>query len=130
MKQYQTDFASLILRIALGIMFLAHGLTKLLVFTPTGTAQFIESLGFPGVIGYLTIVFEIGGGALLLLGILTRIISLLAVIQMIVITFIHSANGWSFSNTGGGWEYPAFMGLTAASLTLLGSGRFNIFYRK
>lgn len=130
MKQYQTDFASLILRIALGIMFLAHGLTKLLVFTPTGTAQFFESLGFPGVIGYLTIVFEIGGGALLLLGILTRIISLLAVIQMIVITFIHSANGWSFSNTGGGWEYPAFMGLTAASLTLLGSGRFNIFYRK
>lgn len=130
MKQYQTDFASLILRIALGIMFLAHGLTKLLVFTPTGTAKFFESLGFPGVIGYLTIVFEIGGGALLLLGILTRIISLLAVIQMIVITFIHSANGWSFSNTGGGWEYPAFMGLTAASLTLLGSGRFNIFYRK
>lgn len=130
MKQYQTDFASLILRIALGIMLLAHGLTKLLVFTPTGTAQFFESLGFPGVIGYLTIVFEIGGGALLLLGILTRIISLLAVIQMIVITFIHSANGWSFSNTGGGWEYPAFMGLTAASLTLLGSGRFNIFYRK
>ncbi|MCO6538358.1 MAG: DoxX family membrane protein [Gilliamella sp.] len=37
--------------------------------------------------------FEIAGGALLLLGILTRIISLLTVIQMIVISFIHSTNG-------------------------------------
>ncbi|OCG08006.1 hypothetical protein A9G13_07340 [Gilliamella sp. wkB178] len=130
MKQYQTDFASLGLRIALGFMFLAHGLTKLLVFTPSGTAQYFESLGFPGFMGYLTILFEIGGGALLLLGILTRVISSLAVLQMIVISFIHSANGWSFSNTGGGWEYPAFMALTSISLALLGSGRFSVFYLK
>ncbi|OCG22883.1 hypothetical protein A9G11_06850 [Gilliamella sp. wkB108] len=130
MKQYQTDLASLILRIALGVMFLAHGLTKLLVFTPAGTAQFFESLGFPGVVGYLTIVFEIGAGTLLLLGILTRIISLFAFIQMVVISFIHSVNGWSFSNTGGGWEYPAFMALTAVSLTLLGSGRLSVFRGK
>lgn len=130
MKQYQTDLASLILRIALGVMFLAHGLTKLLVFTPAGTAQFFESLGFPGVVGYLTIVFEIGAGTLLLLGILTRIISLFAFIQMVVISFIHSVNGWTFSNTGGGWEYPAFMALTAVSLALLGSGRLSVFRGK
>ncbi|MCO6537255.1 MAG: DoxX family protein [Gilliamella sp.] len=126
MKQYQTDLASLMLRIALGIMFLAHGFTKLIVFTPSGTAQYFQSLGFPWFIGYLAIMFEIGGGLLLLLGILTRIVSLLAVIQMIVITFIHSVNGWSFSNAGGGWEYPAFMALTALSLVLLGSGRFSV----
>lgn len=130
MKQYQTDLASLILRIALGVMFLTHGLTKLLVFTPAGTAQFFESLGFPGVVGYLTIVFEIGAGTLLLLGILTRIISLFAFIQMVVISFIHSVNGWTFSNTGGGWEYPAFMALTAVSLALLGSGRLSVFRGK
>nr|WP_279626697.1 DoxX family protein [Gilliamella bombi] len=85
--------ASLLLRIALGIMFLAHGLTKLLVLTPSGTAQYFESIGFTGFVGYLTIAFEIAGGALLLLGILTRIISSLTVIQMIVISFIHSTNG-------------------------------------
>ncbi|SCB91384.1 putative oxidoreductase [Gilliamella bombicola] len=126
MKQYQTDLASLMLRVALGVMFLAHGLTKLLVFTPTGTAQYFESIGFPGFVGYLTMVFEIGGGLLLLLGILTRIVSSLTVIQMVVIAFIHSVNGWSFSNAGGGWEYPAFMALTALSLALLGSGRFSV----
>lgn len=52
MKQYRIDLASLILRITLGVMFLAHGFTKLVVFTPAGTAQYFESLGFPGFVGY------------------------------------------------------------------------------
>ncbi|WP_392553512.1 DoxX family protein [Orbus wheelerorum] len=126
MTQYRIDLAALMLRIGLGAMYLAHGLTKLLIFTPAGTASYFESLGIPGIIGYLTIIFEIGGGLFLLLGILTQLIALLAVIQMIVISFIHSPNGFSFSNTGGGWEYPAFMALTALALLLLGGGRFSV----
>ena len=129
MKQYQYDLAALILRITIGIMFLAHGLTKLLVFTPAGTAQFFASLGLPEFLAYLTIVFEIGGGICLVLGILVQIISWLTFLQMIVISFIHSSNGWSFGNAGGGWEYPAFMSLTALSLALIGSGRFTVLAR-
>lgn len=126
MTQYRIDLAALVLRIGLGAMYLAHGLTKLLVFTPAGTAGYFESLGLPGIVGYLTILFEIGGGLFLLLGVLTRLIALLAVIQMIVITYIHSPNGWSFANSGGGWEYPAFMALAALALLLLGTGRFSV----
>ena len=48
MKEYQTDVAAFILRIALGMMFLAHGFTKLLVLTPEGTAEYFHTLGFPG----------------------------------------------------------------------------------
>ena len=129
MKQYQYDLAVLSLRITIGIMFLTHGLTKLLVFTPEGTANFFESLGLPRFLAYLIIAFEIGGGICLVLGLLVRIISSLTFLQMIVISFIHSSNGWSFSNAGGGWEYPAFMSLTAFSLALLGSGRFTVFSR-
>ena len=129
MKQYQYDLAALILRITIGIMFLAHGLTKLLVFTPAGTAQFFASLGLPEFLAYLTIVFEIGGGICLVLGILVQIISWLTFLQMIVISFIHSSNGWSFGNAGGGWEYPAFMSLTALSLALIGSGKFTVLAR-
>ena len=129
MKQYQYDLAALILRITIGIMFLAHGLTKLLVFTPAGTAQFFASLGLPEFLAYLTIVFEIGSGICLVLGILVQIISWLTFLQMIVISFIHSSNGWSFGNAGGGWEYPAFMSLTALSLALIGSGRFTVLAR-
>ncbi|MFQ0998961.1 DoxX family membrane protein [Gilliamella sp. BG6] len=36
-------------------MFLAHGFTKLLVFTPSGTAQYFQSLGFPWFLGSLVI---------------------------------------------------------------------------
>lgn len=130
MKQYQTDLAALFLQIALGVMFLVHGFTKLLVFTPSGTSQYFESLGFPGFTAYIAIVFEIGGGALLLLGIFTRVIAIIAVIEMLVITFIHYGNGWQFSNTGGGWEYPAFMTITALSLALLGNGRYSVLRHK
>jgi putative oxidoreductase len=41
-------YAAFLMRLALGIMFLAHGLTKVLVFTPAGTVGFFESIGFPG----------------------------------------------------------------------------------
>lgn len=130
MRQNQTDLAALFLRIALGVMFLVHGFTKLLVFTPSGTAQYFESLGFPDFIGYIAIVFEIGGGALLLVGILTRVIAILAIIELLIITVIHFNNGWTFSNTGGGWEYPAFMVITAFSLALLGNGRYSVLGQK
>ena len=43
-----TQYAAFVLRLSLGIMFIAHGLLKVLVFTLPGTAQFFESVGFPG----------------------------------------------------------------------------------
>ncbi len=54
-------YAALVLRLALGTMFIAHGLLKLLVFTPAGTVGYFESLGLPGPLAYLTMVAEIGG---------------------------------------------------------------------
>lgn len=125
-KNSSVDLATFIIRIAFGIMYLAHGLTKLLVFTPSGTAAYFTSLGFPALLGYLVIVFEIGGGILLLAGFFTRLIALLAVIEMITISQIHSVNGWTFSNPGGGWEYPAFMAFIALALMFLGSGKLKL----
>ena len=69
-------FATLLLRIALGVLFLAHGLLKLLVFKPAGTAAYFRSLGLPGVVGYLTMAAEIGGGTLLVLGIATSLVTI------------------------------------------------------
>ena len=39
-----------LLRVTLGLLFLAHVGLKIFVFTPAGTAQFFESLGLPGVL--------------------------------------------------------------------------------
>ncbi|CAM4427515.1 MULTISPECIES: DoxX family protein [Stenotrophomonas] len=120
-------YAATLLRLALGVLFLVHALTKLLVFTPAGTAAFFESLGLPGVLGYLTIAVELTISAALLLGIYARWIGLLGVPLLLgTIVTVHGANGFSFANTGGGWEYPAFWALALVVLFLLGDGRWTL----
>lgn len=120
-------YAAILLRLALGVLFLVHALTKLLVFTPAGTAAFFESLGLPGVLGYLTIAVELAISAALLLGIYARWIGLLGVPLLLgTIVTVHGANGFSFANAGGGWEYPAFWALALVVLFLLGDGRWTL----
>ncbi|WP_370233131.1 DoxX family membrane protein, partial [Hyphomonas sp.] len=53
-KSHLTEFGIFLLRIALGIMFLAHSLfLKLFIFTLPGTAQFFISIGLPGWFAYM-----------------------------------------------------------------------------
>ena len=61
-------YAALLLRVALGVMFLAHGLTKLLVYTLPGTAQFFAKIGFAGWLAYPVTIF-VAAGVLLILGV-------------------------------------------------------------
>lgn len=119
-------YAALLLRIALGVMFLAHGLTKLLVFTLPGTAQFFAKIGFAGWLAYPVTFFEIGAGALLILGVWPRWIAVIAAVQLFVASSVHFGNGWGFGNPGGGWEYPVFLAVAAAVLALLGDGKFAL----
>ncbi|MBG6286703.1 DoxX family protein [Pseudomonas nitroreducens] len=117
-------YAAFVLRLALGIMFIVHGLTKVFVFTPAGTAGFFESVGFPGFLAYPVIAFEVIGGVLLVLGVYTRWIAALAVVQLFMAATVHFGNGWSFTNANGGWEYPIYLSATALVVALLGDGRF------
>jgi putative oxidoreductase len=120
-------YAALLLRLALGLMFLAHGLTKLLVFTPAGTAGFFQSVGFPGFLAYPVIAFEILGGLMLIVGILPRWVAALATVQLLAASSVHWGNGWQFAApNGGGWEYPVFLAVSAAALALLGDGAYAL----
>ena len=119
----QAAAAALLLRLALGVMFLAHAWLKIKVFTPAGTAQYFKSLGVPGELAYLTIAAEVGGGILLILGIETRWVAL-ALVPLILgtIVFVHGKAGWQFTNKDGGWEFPAFWAVGLVALALLGDG--------
>lgn len=121
-----TDYAAFLLRVSSGVLLLAHGLTKLFVFTIPGTVGFFESLGLPAIVAYLTILAEVGGGIALILGIATRLISAPLVLVLLGAAWAHSGNGWSFSNTGGGWEYPLFWAVVQAAIGLLGAGAFAL----
>ena len=127
-------YAALLLRVSLGILFLAHGLLlKVMTFGLAGTAGYFQSIGYPAAFAYLVILGEIGGGLALILGVYTRAISLLLLPIMIGATLQHLGNGWLFSAKGGGWEFPAFLLLAAVLQALLGPGALalgNLFNRR
>jgi putative oxidoreductase len=119
----QAAAAALLLRLALGVMFLAHAWLKIKVYTPAGTVQYFKSLGVPGEAAYLAMAAEIGGGILLILGIETRWVALALVPLMLgTIVLVHGKAGWLFTNKDGGWEYPAFWVVGLLALALLGDG--------
>jgi len=119
-------YGALLLRLALGMMFIAHGLLKVLVFGLPGTVGFFESVGYPGWLAYVTILAEIGGGVLLMLGVWARWVALALVPILLGALLVHLPNGWVFSAEGGGWEYPAFLALASAVQALLGDGAYAL----
>lgn len=115
-------YGALALRLGLGVVFLAHALLKLLVFTLPGTAQFFDAHGLPGWSAYPVFVIELIGGAMLLAGLHSRIAALALVPVMIGAAAVHAPNGWMFTAPNGGWEYAAFLVVVLIAHALLGPG--------
>ena len=124
-SQARTDAAALTLRVALGAMYLSHGLLK--TFDVSGTVGFFGSLGLPPVLAHATIAFEVVGGLALLAGYGSRVVSLLGVPVLLGALFmVHLTPGFLFSAPGGGWEYPAFLALSSLAVFALGDGRWSL----
>ena len=120
-------FAALLLRVSLGVLFLAHVGLKLFVFSVPGFVGYFASLGLPAVAAYLTIALELAGGIALILGVYASWIALPLAAEMLgTIVLVHGANGWLFTNKCGGWEYPAFWAVALVALFLLGDGAFAL----
>ncbi len=120
---HSADLAALLLRVALGAMFIAHSLLlKLFVFTLPGTAQFFTTLGLPGWSAYLVFALEAVGGIMLVLGVQVRWVALILLPILAGATWAHAGNGWMFGYTNGGWEYPLYLTLLAYVQVLLGDG--------
>lgn len=115
-------YGALLLRVALGAMFIAHALLKIFVFTIPGTVGFFQSLGYPAAFAYLTIFAELAGGAALIIGIAPRLVALALVPVLVGAMLVHVPNGWLFTAENGGWEYPAFLVVAALTQFLIGDG--------
>ena len=114
------------LRVSLGVMWIAHALLKLLIFTLPGTAQFFHSVGFPGFLAYPVFAIELVGGVALVTGIYARQVALVLVPVMVAAASVHFGNGWVFTSPNGGWEYPIFLTVASVSLWLIGDGAFAV----
>ena len=126
MNQSNLNLAALLLRMSMGVMFIAHGLLKMMVFTMAGTAQFFDSVGFPSWMAYPVTLVEIIGGALLILGLYSRYVAAATIPVLLGALYVHLGNGWLFTAQNGGWEYPAFLVMSAIVIVLLGDGDYSI----
>lgn len=113
-----------LLRISLGIVWIAHALLKWFVFTLPGTAQYFGSIGLAPLLAYPVFALELLGGLALVLGFYARQVALALVPVMAVAAWVHLPNGWVHTSAGGGWEYPVFLIAASFSLWLLGDGAY------
>jgi putative oxidoreductase len=121
------DRGLLLLRLGLGIIFVAHGWQKAFVFGPDGVAAGFAGLGIP--FPYANALFitglEFAGGLALLAGALTRLVApLLTATMVVAIGTAHLANGFFASNNG--YEFPLVLLFAAAALTLTGAGAYSL----
>lgn len=125
-RSAQADYAATLLRLTLGVVLLAHGLLKVLVFTLPGTAGFFASIGFPGWMAYPVTLIEVGAGLAMIVGFHSRIAALISLPVLLGAVTVHTGNGWLFSAANGGWEYPVFLVIVAIAVGLLGDGAFSV----
>jgi putative oxidoreductase len=78
----RNEIGTLLLRVVLGIVFLAHGVSKFQGGIGN-TAGWFDSIGIPGFLAYAVGTIELVGGIALILGIGTRVVSLLLGIIML-----------------------------------------------
>jgi len=122
------ETATFLLRVALGIMYLAHSVAlKLMTFGLAGTAGFFVGVGLPGWLAYVTFAAEALGGVFLILGVQTRwVVLALSPALLGAIIWVHAGNGWVFTAPNGGWEYPAFLIVASLVQYLLGDGAYAL----
>jgi putative oxidoreductase len=116
-----------VLRVVVGIVFLAHGWQKLFGFGFHGVAGFFAGAGIPlpFVSGVIVTLVEFIGGAALVLGLLTRWAAALNAFDMLVaILLVHMKNGFFDQNHG--VEFPLTLLAACIALTMLGPGSLSV----
>lgn len=121
------DLGKLILRLALGVLIMLHGIAKV-SSGPAAIVGMVQQAGMPGPVGYLVYVGELLAPLLVILGLWTRPAAFVIAINMVVaVGLVHMGQLWSL-NGQGGWELE-LQGMylfTSLALALIGAGRFSV----
>ena len=121
------DLGKLLLRIALALLLLLHGVSKIINGIDPIMGM-LAKIGVPSIFAYLVYVGEVIAPLLILFGIWTRVAALVIAVNMIVaIMVVHSHEIFALTKNGG-WalELQGFFLITAIVVALLGAGRYSI----
>jgi putative oxidoreductase len=121
------DTGKLVLRLALGLLILLHGIAKLMS-GPAGILGAVAKAGLPEPFGYLVYVGEVLAPLLVIVGFWTRPAALVIAINMAFAVFlVHLGQLFELSKQGG-WalELQGMYFFTAIAIALLGAGRYSV----
>ena len=122
-----SDLARTILRVALGVVFLAHGWQKFFQYTIPGAQGAFGKMGVPAaeIAAPIAASLELVGGVALILGLVTRIVAAALAVQMLVaLVLVHLPAGM-FAEQGG-IEFVLVLAAGAAAIVLVGPGRLSV----
>ncbi|TAK57012.1 DoxX family protein [Patescibacteria group bacterium] len=124
-KIYNPNVGLLLIRIALGIVFIYHGLGKF--ENMEDTIKFFSLLDLPVFFAYLVATVEFFGGLFLLLGLFVEIsAAILAVVMFMAIVLAKYANGFAGMTGRPGYELDLVLFLVLLGVACLGPGRFAL----
>lgn len=124
-RRFASDLALLGARVLLGVVLITHGVQKLRDGVGA-TAEGFDQMGIPlpEAAAVFAIAAEVGGGALLIIGLFTPIAGLAVVAQMAG-AFWFAHRGTELLVTEGGWELVAMIGVGALLVAVVGAGRIS-----
>ena len=121
------DIGKLVLRLALGILILLHGIAKLM----NGIAPIegmVTAMGLPGVVAYGVYAGEVLGPLLLIVGFHARIGAVLIAVNMLFAFALAHTHELASLTGSGGWalELQGMFLFGAIALALTGPGRISV----
>jgi putative oxidoreductase len=134
-----------LLRVTLGALFVMHGYFAFAVLTPAGAAGDVTRLGFPPTLAvplaWYLVAAQLGGGALLVIGLWTRLAALLQVpIMASAVFLVHFPQGFFLRGiivdaakdqaVAGGYEYALLVLAATLAVALLGGGELSVDARR
>ena len=125
MDQVLAGYGIFLLRVAIGVDWIAHAFLKTYRGMNTHEALLAKN-GITPLLAWPTFGLEVVGGVCILLGWYSRQWAAFLLCFLAVVVWIKWPVGWLYSNPGGGWEYPLFWLFAQAAFVLCGDGAFAL----